>query len=213
VKTTSRRRLRKAPLLFVAAISVLLLTAGLAAAGASALAAPAAPAAPAATVSAMAPNLMAVHGATVQVGPRFTCESGYGGWKVDVDGVSYWLWIGTDEGAYVVTDTTQGSCWHAPDTDDNGEIYNEAGDCLQWNAGTGVNFMATCNDSTPQQWTTVPSGHGSDYFVNTWAYDHGKSADWLNQYEPVEDSVTDLEVPTDDAAESWIHADCSSTCG
>ena len=112
VTTTSRRRLRKAPLLFAAAISALLLTAGLAAAGAPALAAPAAPAAPAATVSAMAPGMMAVHGATAvpvdqttkgQVSPDFTCESGYGGWYVHTDSTNFWLWIGTDESSYVVS--------------------------------------------------------------------------------------------------------------
>jgi hypothetical protein len=227
VKSTSLRRLRKAPLLFAAAISVLFLTAGLAAAGAPALAAPAAPAAPGAAVSAMAPNMMAVHGATVrqavavhqaargQVSPDFTCESGYGGWYVDTTGGPYWLWIGSDEPDNdVVTDTTQGSCWHAPDSLHVGEIYNEAGDCLQWNSKTGRNFMNTCNDGTPQRWVPLPTGNGSDFFENIWAEAHAPNDNlYLNQFAAAEDSVTDLGNPEYvPAPMSWIHADCRSSC-
>jgi hypothetical protein len=193
--TTSRRRVRKAPLLFAAVISALLLTAGLGAARAPALAAP-------------------VHQAVKgQVSPDFSCESGYGGWYVDTSGGPYWLWIGTDESAYVVTDTTQGSCWRAPDSNDTGEIKNEAGDCLQWNSKTGYNFMNTCNDGTPQRWETLPTGQGSDYFENIWALDNGKSAIYLHQLRAVEDSTTNLGSPADvGAAGAWIHADCSSSC-
>jgi hypothetical protein len=164
----------------------------------------------------MAPNMMTVHGATVrpgQVSPDFSCESGYGGWHVDTSGGPYWLWIGTDESSYVVTDTSQGSCWHAPAADDTGEISNEAGDCLQWNSKTGVNFMNTCNDGTPQRWKALPTGEGSVYFENIWALDNGKSAIYLNQFRAEEDSVTDLGSPADvGVAGEWIHADCSSSC-
>lgn len=229
MKTTSRRRLREAPRLFAAAVSVLLLTAGLAAAGAPALAAPAAPAAPAATVSAMAPNMMAVHGATVRqavlehqaakghVSPRFTCFAGYAGWYVNSSSSPFWLWIGTDQTSYVVTDASQGSCWHAPAGGDTGEIYNEAGDCLQWNSKTGYNFMNTCNDGTPQQWETIPTGDGSDFFQNVWATQNGTNRDFdLNQINPYNDSKTNLGnngggIP---APMAWIHADCTSIgCG
>jgi hypothetical protein len=87
----------------------------------------------------MAPNMMAVHGATVRqavlehqaakghVSPRFTCFAGYAGWYVNSSSSPFWLWIGTDQTSYVVTDASQGSCWHAPAGGDTGEIYNEAG--------------------------------------------------------------------------------------
>jgi hypothetical protein len=190
--------LGKAPLLFAAASFVLLLTAGLAAAGAPALAGPAVP----------------VHQAAKgRVSPRFTCESGYGGWKVDTLDGPYWLWIGTEESSFVVTDTTQGSCWHAPDSNHTGEIYNEAGECLQWNAGTEYNFMATCNDSTPQRWETLPTGEGSDYFENIWALDNKKSDLYLNQIGAYDDSATNLGSPAVvGPSGAWIHEDCSSSC-
>ncbi len=135
------------------------------------------------------------------------------------DSTNFWLWIGTDESSYVVTDTTDGSCWHAPDAGDQGQIKNEAGDCLQWDSKTGVNFMAACGSKsdTPQQWLNDPTGAGSEYFINIWAENNtAGGVTYLNQFEPLEDSVTDLAVEDAfgavDPAEAWIHADCKSSC-
>jgi len=66
-------------------------------------------------------------------------------------------------------------CWYGGVLGDYNEIYNESGQCLNWNASLGNVYLEPCGGETYQEWEPESSSGGTTY-CNEYGLNHGSAA-------------------------------------